>query len=354
MGSTRAACGDTAWRYAWRQGSINGGTSPSEPDLPRLCTLLSATLAQNPAQRAVISVCGGSGVGKSETASLLSYYLNQSGIGAYTLSGDNYPHRIPFFNDAERLRVFRVAALRGLLAAGEYDAARAEILAKLMQEGREADPSAQQERPWLAIYQQAGRAGLSGYLGTQNEIDFAELSGILAQFKSGKEEIFLKRMGREETALWYDAVDMRNILRARGRMTHGNNDLLTGVTSGFAHSRGGTLAHRKLRARDGAPDRRLRRWCWRLRRGYCAHSAQGEIVVAKAGDIDAGTGESLLKQGENHANRRTKPLPLGGRMLNLYPDSLGETLSEARFSEAGRREGRVFRAYVLPSLFHTT
>ena len=88
---------------------------------PRLLALLPDLLAQNPAQRAVISVCGGSGVGKSETASLLSFYLNQLGVGAYTLSGDNYPHRIPLYNDAERLRVFRVAGLKGLLAAlGKY------------------------------------------------------------------------------------------------------------------------------------------------------------------------------------------------------------------------------------------
>ena len=107
--------------------SINEGhIAKANLIFPRLCALLSAALAQNPAGKAVVSVCGGSGVGKSETASLLSYYLNQLGVGAYTLSGDNYPHRIPFFNDAERLRVFRVAGLRGLLAAGEYDAARAE------------------------------------------------------------------------------------------------------------------------------------------------------------------------------------------------------------------------------------
>ena len=54
----------------------------------------------------VVSVYGGSGVGKSEVASLLSYYFNQLQIGSYTLSGDNYPHRIPKENDAKRLRVY--------------------------------------------------------------------------------------------------------------------------------------------------------------------------------------------------------------------------------------------------------
>lgn len=269
--------------------SINGGhIAKANLIFPRLCALLSATLAQNPAQRAVVSVCGGSGVGKSETASLLSYYLNQSGIGAYTLSGDNYPHRIPFFNDAERLRVFRVAALRDLLAAGEYDAARAEILAKLMQEGMEADPSAQQEHPWLAIYQQAGRAGLSGYLGTQNEIDFAELSGILAQFKSGKEEIFLKRMGREETALWYDAVDMRNISVLVVEWTHGNNDLLTGVDIPVLlnSTPEETLAHRKLRARDGAPDSAFTTMVLEIEQGLLRSQAhKAKIVVSKSCEL---------------------------------------------------------------------
>jgi len=269
--------------------SINGGhIAKANLIFPRLCALLSATLAQNPAQRAVGSVCGGSGVGKSETATLLSYYLNQSGIGAYTLSGDNYPHRIPFFNDAERLRVFRVAALRGLLAAGEYDAARAEILAKLMQEGREADPSAQQEYPWVAIYQQAGRAGLSGYLGTQNEIDFAELSGILAQFKSGKEEIFLKRMGREETVLWYDAVDMRNISVLVVEWTHGNNDLLTGVDIPVLlnSTPEETLAHRKLRARDGAPDSAFTTMVLEIEQGLLrAQVHKAKIVVSKSCEL---------------------------------------------------------------------
>ena len=49
--------------------------------------------------RTVVAVCGGSGVGKSEIASVLAYYLGDQGIGAYVLSGDNYPRRIPREND---------------------------------------------------------------------------------------------------------------------------------------------------------------------------------------------------------------------------------------------------------------
>mgnify|MGYP001588932081 CR=1 FL=1 len=269
--------------------SINEGhIAKANVIFPRLLSLLPDVLSQNAAQRAVISVCGGSGVGKSETASLLSFYLNQLGIGAYTLSGDNYPHRIPFFNDAERLRVFRVSALRGLLAAGEYDAARADILANLMREAREADPNAQADHPWLAVYQQAGRRGLSGYLGTQNEIDFAELSGILAQFKSGAEEIFLKRMGREETALWYDSVDIRTISVLMVEWTHGNNDLLAGVDIPILlnSTPEETLAHRKLRARDGAPDSPFTTMVLEIEQGLLQSQAhKAKIVVSKNGEL---------------------------------------------------------------------
>ena len=46
-------------------------------------------------EKAVVSVFGGSGVGKSEIASLLGWYLQSIGVGSYVISGDNYPHRIP-------------------------------------------------------------------------------------------------------------------------------------------------------------------------------------------------------------------------------------------------------------------
>ena len=85
--------------------------------MPALLPLLRRSMEENRG-RAVISVFGGSGVGKSEIASLIACYLREAGIGAYTLSGDNYPRRIPMYNDAERLRVFRIAGVRGLLEAG--------------------------------------------------------------------------------------------------------------------------------------------------------------------------------------------------------------------------------------------
>ena len=92
-------------------------------------------------EKAVVSVFGGSGVGKSEIASLLGWYLRSAGIGSYVISGDNYPHRIPMYNDAERLRVFRVGGLRGLLAAGLYDPDKQRVLDALWPEGLDAGPA---------------------------------------------------------------------------------------------------------------------------------------------------------------------------------------------------------------------
>ena len=111
----------------------------AETLFPKLKQLLWETLSHHPHQRAVVAVCGGSGVGKSEIASLLSYYLNQLGVGSYTLSGDNYPHRIPRDNDAERLRVFREGGLRGLIAAGVYTREIGDTLREVLDPKSEVD-----------------------------------------------------------------------------------------------------------------------------------------------------------------------------------------------------------------------
>ena len=107
---------------------------------PKLLELLIPALDENPYQRAVIVVCGGSGVGKSEIASLISYYLNRMGLGSYTLSGDNYPHRIPKYNDAERLRVFRKSGIDGLISHGQYIEGRHAILKELQESGNDSNP----------------------------------------------------------------------------------------------------------------------------------------------------------------------------------------------------------------------
>ena len=169
---------------------------------PVLRELVARQLGESACGRAVITVCGGSGVGKSEIASLISYYLNAEGVGAYTLSGDNYPRRDPEQNDAERRRVFHDGGLKGLVANGMYHPEQAQALRELWPEDGDAAPANVSRYPWLAVYQQAGRNALRGYLGTEKEIDFDQVGHIVSDFKQGAPTLYLKRMGRTPTELW--------------------------------------------------------------------------------------------------------------------------------------------------------
>jgi hypothetical protein len=223
---------------------------------PKLLELLIPVLDENPYQRAVVVVCGGSGVGKSEIASLISYYLNRMGLGSYTLSGDNYPHRIPKYNDAERFRVFRKSGIDGLIANGQYIEDRNTILKELQDSGNDSNKDYVSRYPWLSVYQRAGRNGLKNYLGTINEIDFKELTAIISRFNNGDSGILLKRMGREDTELWYDFVDFSNKNVIIIEWTHGNNHNLQGVDIPILlnSTPQETLEHRRSRNRDGATD----------------------------------------------------------------------------------------------------
>jgi len=223
---------------------------------PKLLPMLESVMDNNENKRAVVSVCGGSGVGKTETASLLGYMLQQTGIGVYVLSGDNYPRRIPKYNDAERLNIFRTEGINEMIARGLYTETQRKTLAELMKNGTDSDPLKAKEHPWLLIYQQGGDSGLKKYLGTDNEINFAELSKIVSDFKNGASELFLKRLGREEGELWYTQTDMRDVSVLIIEWTHGNNGNLRGVDIPiFLYSTPQeTLAHRKTRARDKGAD----------------------------------------------------------------------------------------------------
>lgn len=237
--------------------------------------------------RVVISVCGGSGVGKSEIASLLSHYFRSAGIGSYTLSGDNYPLRIPMYNDAERNRIFRVAGLRGLVDAGVYSASVRETLAVLWQQETDADPALRTAYPWLAVYQDSGRAALAAYLGTDSEQDYNELNGILSEFHAGAESIWLKRMGRTEDARWYDAVDLSDTNVLILEWTHGNSDFLRGVDIPILlnSTPEQTRAHRRSRSRDGKTDSAFTTMVLEIEQAEldrCAHKAK--IILAKTGE----------------------------------------------------------------------
>ena len=255
---------------------------------PRLSELLLPALESNPHERAVVVVCGGSGVGKSEIASLISLYLNRMGVGSYTLSGDNYPHRIPKYNDAERLRVFRQNGIRGLIAQGQYLEGRPAVLKELQASGSDSIPDCARTYPWLSLYQAAGRGGLKNYLGTENEIDFKELSGIVTQFKNGASSIFLKRMGREETELWYEPVDFRGKHVLVIEWTHGNNHNLQGVDIPILlnSTPQETLEHRRSRNRDGAADAPFTTMVLAIEQEMLVSQAvNAKLILSKSGDI---------------------------------------------------------------------
>lgn len=237
--------------------------------------------------RVVITVCGGSGVGKSEIASLLSHYFRTAGVGSYTLSGDNYPRRIPMYNDAERNRVFRAAGLRGLVDGGVYNESVKESLRELWEKELDADPAQAAQYPWLAVYQKCGRAALAEYLGTDAEQNYGELSDIIAQFHAGKEKIWLKRMGRTEEERWYDEVDFSNISVLIIEWTHGNSDHLKGVDIPvlLGSTPEQTRAHRLARGRDGKADSAFTTMVLEIEQAEldsCAHKAK--IIIAKTGE----------------------------------------------------------------------
>lgn len=107
---------------------------------PYLLEEIEKVKSKNDNGKVVVSVSGCSGVGKSGISAVLSYYLNDIGIGSYILGGDNYPRRIPEYNDAERLHLFREGGLKGLVKDGEYTKERFDIVHKLQEDGNDADP----------------------------------------------------------------------------------------------------------------------------------------------------------------------------------------------------------------------
>ena len=245
-------------------------------------------LKELPGGKAVVSVFGGSGVGKSEIASLLGWYLRCAGIGSYVISGDNYPHRIPLYNDAERLRIFRAGGLKGLLASGDYSREVQTELDALWPEGLDAEPKEAGARPWLAAYQAAGRKALSDYLGTEKEQDYEELNAILAAFRRGERTVWLKRMGRREEERWYDPVDFSQVEVLILEWTHGGNPALRGIDVPiFLNSTPEeTREHRRLRARDGKTDSAFTTMVLEIEQEELRRAApKARFILSKAGRL---------------------------------------------------------------------
>lgn len=204
-------------------------------------------------RKKVVAVSGGSGVGKTGMAWLLKERLDADGIPALIVSGDNYPHRIPAYNDAERLRIFRMAGLRGLLEENVYNPAVREELKELQIHNHDAKEFPG-KYPWLAVYHRWGDTALEEYLGTENELLFSEVSFVLSAFKKGEETLMLRRMGREAHEVWYEETKSGSRQVLILEWTHGNSPLLTGVDVSIVlkSTPEETLENRKKRNRDAA------------------------------------------------------------------------------------------------------
>ena len=236
----------------------------------------------------VISVFGGSGVGKSEIASVLSYYLNQNGINTYIMSGDNYPYRIPLYNDAERLSIFRSNGLKALVKEGIYNKETKEALTKLWADEVDSDPKKIDEYPFLDIYQKGGRIGLKNYLGTANEQDYVQVNGIIKEFKEGKENIFFKRMGRSEDERFYDSIDTSKINVLIIEWTHGGNANIEGIDIPILlnSTPEETKAHRLSRARDGKVDSAFTTMVLEIEQEELDdRRSSAKIIISKQGEL---------------------------------------------------------------------
>ncbi len=219
-----------------------GHVQKAELLFPLVKEAVEEVFEQRGERKAVVAVAGGSGVGKSEVASILSFLLTDAGIRAYTLSGDNYPHRIPAENDAMRQRV----------------------------------------------YDEQGEAGLRSYLGTQNEIDFDLLNHIISDFRAGKSPIALKRMGRTPDELWYDDVEMEDVAVLVIEWTHGLNDNLLGIDVAVLlnSTPEETLAHRRARNRDGNVDSPFTMKVLELEQNLLKSQAhKANFIVSKQGEL---------------------------------------------------------------------
>ena len=255
---------------------------------PVLVKELKEKMTANPYRRAVVAVCGGSGVGKSEIASLLSYMLEQAGIGSYTMSGDNYPHRIPMYNDAERLHTFRVCGIRGMVDAGVMNPENFAKVKEWQIAEDDANKTHIETDAWFKSYFEAGSKGLDEYLGTPKETDFAEVDQIMKAFKDGADKLWLKRMGRDEASLWYDEVDMSDKQVLIVEWTHGNSDYMTQVDIPVLlnSTPQETLEHRRSRNRDGKLDSPFTTRVLELEQNKLVNQAhKAKIIVTKSGEI---------------------------------------------------------------------
>lgn len=217
---------------------------------------LLAELNTRGSDRLVVSVYGGSGVGKSEIASVLGHYCGLAGSDSYVLSGDNYARRVPQYNDLERLWTYRTGAVNAFALDSSFTDERMASLQLMWPDVADMNLASEGEPSWMSVYRDAGLQAMTDYLGTEREIDFPMVNTIVSAFKAGRDTIALKRMGQTTEDLRYEEVDLSGIQVLIVEWTHGNNVLLEGVDFPiFLFSTPEeTLAHRLSRGRDKNTD----------------------------------------------------------------------------------------------------
>lgn len=110
----------------------------------------------------------------------------------------------------------------------------------------------------------------------------------MRQFKSGEDKIWLKRMGRQDTELWYEKVDFSEVSILVIEWTHANSDNYQGVDIPVLlnSTPQETLAHRKARNRDGATDSPFTTMVLELEQEMLkAQAHKAKIIVAKNGKL---------------------------------------------------------------------
>ena len=220
----------------------------------RLFPLILGKTEERKEKKTIISVSGGSGVGKTGMAFLLQNMFEKQGKKSLIISGDNYPHRIPMYNDAERIARFRMSGLNGLITERLYTDEVKEKLLELQKAGRDAEE--QEDMQWLSIYQKYGDKALTDYLGTDQELDYEAVSNLLMQFHGGTSQLMLRHMGRTPDEIWYDRRDVSDTDILILEWTHGNSACLQGVDVSVVliSTPEETLENRKKRNRDTAID----------------------------------------------------------------------------------------------------
>jgi len=236
----------------------------------------------------VISVYGGSGVGKSEIGSVLARYCEEAGFPAYLMSGDNYPRRYPNQNNIERLNIYRSSGLAAMAADEEFEDEWDDEIRSHWPTTMDFNPSLAINHRGFSLYQNAGRAALTEYLGTGIEIDFKLVNSIIARFKAGIGRISLKRMGRTQENICFRTIDFSKIRILILEWTHGNSPFLQGVDLPiFLYSvPTETLEHRRLRGRDAHTDSPFVQLVLELEQSILnAQASKAALIIGKNGTI---------------------------------------------------------------------